>query len=132
MISECLCNRYLTKLFDDVVIHNYFFLFFIPIGIGLDVIQQNEHDRRVAEAAVAKARIEWEKQLQHSSNQSTTQVIAAAPVPAPTTTIIHSGEFVRLMESLFDFDWSSIRSFRWFDNFCIRNSTSKGGRIAQK
>lgn len=57
---------------------------------GLDVQQQKEHDRRVAEAAVAKARIEWERQLQQSPTQSTTQVIAA-PAPAPVTTIIHSG-----------------------------------------
>lgn len=51
-----------------------------------DVQQQREHDRRVAEAAVAAARLEWEKQQQQSPKQSTTQF-----VPAPATTIIHSG-----------------------------------------
>lgn len=52
-----------------------------------DVQQQREHDRRVAEAAVAAARLEWEKQQQQQPpKQSTTQF-----VPAPATTIIHSG-----------------------------------------
>lgn len=51
-----------------------------------DVQQQREHDRRVAEAAVAAAKLEWEKQQQQSPKQSTTQF-----VPAPATTIIHSG-----------------------------------------
>lgn len=98
MISECLCNRFDNSCSDDVDFHIYFFIF--PANLyefwictGLDVVQQNEHDRRVAEAAVAKARIEWEKQLQQSPKQSTTQVIAA-PVPAPTTTIIHSGKLL--------------------------------------
>lgn len=68
----------------------------------LDVQQQREHDRKVAEAAVAKARIEWEKQLQQSPNQPITQV-NPVPVPAPVTTIIHSGRFLTLLKPLFFF-----------------------------
>lgn len=48
--------------------------------------QQKEHDRRVAEAAVAAARLEWEKQQQQYPKQSITQA-----VPVPVQTIIHSG-----------------------------------------
>lgn len=61
----------------------------------LDIAQQREHDRRVAEEAVAKARIEWERQMQQNSPLK--QQPAAAPVPpAPVTTIIHSGKFSTL------------------------------------
>lgn len=58
-----------------------------------DIAAQKEHDRRVAEAAVAKARIEWERQLQQNSPLKQQQQPAIAPIlPAPTTTIIHSGK----------------------------------------
>lgn len=53
-----------------------------------DVAQQREHDRRVAEAAVAAARKEWERQQQQSPKQSATQAI-----PTQATTIIHSGRY---------------------------------------
>lgn len=44
----------------------------------------------MAEAAVAAARLEWERQAQQSSpKQSITQV-----APAPIQTIIHSGMFI--------------------------------------
>lgn len=51
--------------------------------IWLDVAQQNEHDRKVAAAAVAAARLEWERQQQqlqsHTvSKQSNKQ--SASPV----------------------------------------------------
>lgn len=55
--------------------------------LQLDVAQQKEHDRKVAEAAVAKARLEWERQL--SPKQQT--AAPAQVIPAPVTTIIHSG-----------------------------------------
>lgn len=57
----------------------------------LDVAQQREHDRKVAEAAVAAARLEWEKQLQQ---QSPKQSITTQAAPAPIQTIIHSGRFL--------------------------------------
>lgn len=58
--------------------------------ITTDVAQQKEHDRRVAEAAVAAARLEWEKQVQQ---QSPKQSIITQAAPAPIQTIIHSGTF---------------------------------------
>lgn len=54
-----------------------------------DIAAQKEHDRRVAEAAVAKARIEWERQMQQNSPLKQQQPVIAQ---APTTTIIHSGK----------------------------------------
>lgn len=60
-----------------------------------DIAAQKEHDRRVAEAAVAKARIEWERQMQQNSPLKQQQPVIAQ---APTTTIIHSGK--RLFFSL--------------------------------
>lgn len=61
----------------------------------LDMAQQREHDRKVAEAAVARARVEWEREFQ---NQLKTQVIVAptapaAPAPAPAKTIIQHSKF---------------------------------------
>lgn len=92
----CLCNHF-DKYFDDDVDHlNYFYynLSILKLFIGLDVAQQREHDRKVAEAAVAAARIEWERQHLQSqpSKQIQTQFIPAA---APTT-IIHSGKLNKL------------------------------------
>lgn len=58
-----------------------------------DTAQQREHDRKVAEAAVAKARIEWEKEFLQSQKQSRIQVIAAptaASASTPAKTIIES------------------------------------------
>lgn len=63
------------------------------ILITTDVAQQKEHDRRVAEAAVAAARLEWEKQVQQQSPKQSI-ITQAAPVPAPIQTIIHSGMFI--------------------------------------
>lgn len=45
----------------------------------------------MAEAAVAAARLEWEKQLQQ---QSPKQSIITQAAPAPIQTIIHSGKFI--------------------------------------
>lgn len=68
-----------------------------------DIAAQKEHDRRVAEAAVAKARIEWERQLQQNSplKQQQQQPTSAPVLPAPTTTIIHSGKPIILSIGLF-------------------------------
>ena len=62
------------------------------IFFGADIAAQREHDRRVAEAAVAKARIEWERQLQQ--NPSLKQQQQPTLPAAPTTTIIHSGKLL--------------------------------------
>lgn len=70
---------------DNYIAWNFF-------GIFLDVAQQREHDRKVAEAAVAAARLEWEKQLQQ---QSPKQSITTQVAPAPIQTIIHSGRLHR-------------------------------------
>lgn len=59
-----------------------------------DIAAQKEHDRRVAEAAVAKARIEWERQLQQNSPLKQQQPALAPVLQAPTTTIIHSGKCI--------------------------------------
>lgn len=68
--------------------------FLISLFVVTDIAAQKEHDRRVAEAAVAKARIEWERQMQQNTTlKQQQQQPAIAPVlPAPTTTIIHSGK----------------------------------------
>lgn len=60
---------------------------FLNILLVIDVAQQKEHDRRVATAAVAAARLEWEKQLQQQ--QPSKQI--AQQSPAPSATIIHTG-----------------------------------------
>lgn len=57
----------------------------------IDVAQQKEHDHRVAAAAVAAARLEWEKQLQQQ--QPSKQILQQSP--APSATIIHtSNKFI--------------------------------------
>lgn len=73
-----------------------------------DIAAQKEHDRRVAEAAVAKARIEWERQMQQNSPLKQQQPVIAQ---APTTTIIHSGKAIFLsFESVF-FQGYSVSKF---------------------
>lgn len=59
----------------------------VNIFVIIDVAQQKEHDRRVAAAAVAAARLEWEKQLQQQ--QPSKQ--RAPQSPGPSATIIHTG-----------------------------------------
>lgn len=130
--EQCLCNRFdiaqaMTLIRRWFYFHNFMWIFLILIA--LDVAQQKEHDRRVAEAAVAAARLEWEKQLQQQSpKQSITQAI-----PAPIQTIIHSGtgtywnKFVIKMMKSNKIDWYI---FRWFHNFSVGCSPSKRRRVA--
>lgn len=58
----------------------------IQFCLGLDVAQQKEHDRKVAEEAVAAARLEWERQQQQQSPKKLTTKSVAVPIQ----TIIHS------------------------------------------
>lgn len=60
---------------------------------AVDVAQQSEHDRKVATAAVAAARLEWERQLQQQQLQSGLKQSKphSAPIQAPT--IVNTGMF---------------------------------------
>lgn len=60
--------------------------------IFVDIALQNEHDRKVAAAAVAAARLEWEKQLQQQQLHSSPKPTYSQQIQAPVPTVIHSGK----------------------------------------